>query len=226
MITPLTTDRYNSGSAAWSADGKWIYFRLRPRAEIDGPQPVGLAPARSLFRPLRQDLRIALKKGTRFAISAAGRVASSQTRNSQTCGQSCRQARRQTAAKPAEKPKVEKIDIDLDGIAARLQEVPVPPGNYRDLQVAGERLCWIDDDPADFQKSSLECVPIANKGEKPETCLEGVRGFEVSADGKKMLVHKQNDLYVLDSSIIGRCPEKPEDPQPTPRWISRAGVSP
>ena len=29
----LTTDRYNSHSPAWSSDGKWLYFPLRPGAD-------------------------------------------------------------------------------------------------------------------------------------------------------------------------------------------------
>ena len=72
-------------------------------------------------------------------------------------------------AEAAEKPKIEKIDIDLDGIAARIQEVPVTPGNYEALQVADGKLCWIDVDRTDRQKNSLQCVAIANKGDKPET---------------------------------------------------------
>src|SRR5258707_898108 len=36
-------------------------------------------------------------------------------------------------SKPAEVPKVE---IDLEGIITRIQEVPVPPGNYANLAVA------------------------------------------------------------------------------------------
>jgi tricorn protease len=97
--------------------------------------------------------------------------------------------------------KADKIDVDLDGIAARLQEVPVPPGNYHDLQTAGDRLCWIDDDATDDKKSELQCVAIANKGDKPETLLDGVKGFEVSADGKKLMVQRESDLLVVDSGV-------------------------
>jgi len=102
---------------------------------------------------------------------------------------------------------VPKVEIDLDGIAARLQEVPVPPGNYVSLSIAGKRLCWINRDPETPEKTALQCLDIANKGDKPETLMEGVTDYEISADGKKMLVHKQNaelkrnDLWVLDSAV-------------------------
>ena len=109
------------------------------------------------------------------------------------------------------------MEIDLDGIATRLQEVPVPPGNYRGLQVASGKLCWINDDPADPQKNALECVAIANKGDKPETLLDGVKGFEVSADGKKIMVHKQNDVFVLDADVSA-------DALKTPKTLTDAQV--
>ena len=112
--------------------------------------------------------------------------------------------------KDSEKPKAEKVDIDLDGIATRLVEIPVPPGNYHNLQAAGEKLCWIDDDSGNHEKNELQCVAIANKGDKPETVMDSIKTFEVSADGKKMMVHKQNDLYVLDSSVTADSLKNPK----------------
>src|SRR5262249_1095410 len=94
-----------------------------------------------------------------------------------------------------------KVDIDLDGIITRLQEVPAPPGNYTNLAVAGKRLCWIARDPESPEKNALQCLDIQNKGDKPETLMEGVTRFEVSGDGKKMLVAKRNDFFVLDASV-------------------------
>jgi tricorn protease len=93
------------------------------------------------------------------------------------------------------------IDIDLDGIAGRISEVPVAPGNYRSLAVAGKRLCWLDVDRGEPEKTTLQCKDIDNKGEKPETLSEGVSRFEFSGDGKKMLVQKRNDLFVYDAAI-------------------------
>ena len=65
--------------------------------------------------------------------------------------------------------KVEKIDIDLDGIAARIQEVPVPPGNYQDLQLADRRTLLDQCRSRTIRKKQrCECIDIANKGDKPE----------------------------------------------------------
>ena len=47
--TPLTTDRYNSGAASWSADGKWIYFVSDRALNSTVAVSLGLALARSLL---------------------------------------------------------------------------------------------------------------------------------------------------------------------------------
>ena len=64
-----------------------------------------------------------------------------------------------------------------------------------------DRLCWIDDDIANQPKNELQCVAIANKGDKLETIIDTIKTFEISADGKKMMIHKQNDLFVLDAAV-------------------------
>src|SRR5437879_5234832 len=96
-----------------------------------------------------------------------------------------------------------KVEIELDGIAARIQEVAVPSGNYSNLAVAGKRICWLDRNAQDPQKNALQCLDIANKGDKPDTLMEGATGFEVSADGKKILIRKQNDLLIVDATAKG-----------------------
>src|SRR3974390_3280788 len=101
--------------------------------------------------------------------------------------------------KPAEKPPEKvKVDIDLDGLGARIQEVPLPPGNYSQLAVAGSRLCWVDRSSAEPEKAMLQCADINNKGDKPETVMEEINGFEVSADGKKIMIVKKAEVLVID----------------------------
>ena len=200
--TPLTTNRYNSGAAAWSSDGKWIYFVSDRALKSVVSSPWGSRLPDPYFDRSDKIYALALKKGLRSPFDPPDELHAAKP--------DAEKKTEKPDERAAAKPKVENIDIDLDGIAARIQEVPVPSGNYRDLQVAGERLCWIDDHPEDRQKTALECVPIGNKGEKPETRLEGIRGFEVSADGKKMMIHKQNDLYVVDSSASADALKNPK----------------
>ncbi len=200
IATPLTTDRYNSGDACWSADGKWIYFLSdRSLKSIVGSPWGPRQPDPYFDKPLKV-YQIPLQKGLRSPFEPPDELH----------GDKPEEPPKPDTAKPAETSKpadapqsatIPKVEIDLDGIAARLQEVPVEPGNYSNLHVADKRICWLNNDRANPDKTTLECMDIANKGDKPETLMDGVRGYEFSGDGKKILLRKQNELFVVDSAI-------------------------
>ncbi|MBZ5610004.1 MAG: PDZ domain-containing protein [Acidobacteriia bacterium] len=189
QLTPLTTDRYNSEDTAWSPDGKWIYLLSDRSLKTVVLAPWGPRQPDPFFDRSMKIYQLPLRKGLRSPFAPPDELHPDKPEEG---------ARKPDEAKPSEKPKVE---IDLDGIASRLEEVPVPAGNYRDLTATAKRLCWIDRDPIDPSKSSLACLDIANKGDKPESLMDGVRNYELSADGKKLFIRKQNDLYLVDSSI-------------------------
>jgi tricorn protease len=228
VATPLTTDRYDNGSASWSADGKWIYWVSDRALKSVVGSPWGNRQPDPYFDRAFKIYQLPLKKGLVSPFdppdelhpekpeeaakpgepAKAGEPAkpgdSAKPDESAKSGEASEPAQ---TAKPAQPPRV---DVDLDGIISRIQEVPAPPGNYANFTAAGKRLCWINRDAENPEKSTLECLDIANKGDKPETLLEGVSNFEVSADGKKMLVRRQNDLFVFDSAIKGAALRDPK----------------
>ena len=187
--TPLTTDRYNSGSASWSGNGKWIYF-VSDRSLVSTVRaPWGSRLPDPNFDRSYKIYALALQKSEVSPFRPADEL---------------HPAKPADTAKPDDKNKsaaTVKVDIDLNGIAERIEEIPVPPGNYAELHEVGKRLCWMDYDRANREKNALACVNIGNKGDKPETLMEGVRGYEVSADNKKMMLHRGNDLYVVDAAV-------------------------
>jgi tricorn protease len=103
----------------------------------------------------------------------------------------------------AEKKTPAVVNIDFTDISSRLSEVPAPPGNYSSLQAAEKRLCWRQRNEEAPPKSALQCIDIANKGDSPETVLSDIKSFEISLDRKKMLVHKEDDFYILASDVKG-----------------------
>jgi tricorn protease len=101
----------------------------------------------------------------------------------------------------AKKPAPVIVNIDFTDLPSRLNEAPVPPGNYSDLEAGEKRLCWLDRDEGMPPKQNIACVDIANKGDPPETVLAEVQGFEMSLDRKKIAVRKGDDFYILDSDV-------------------------
>ena len=198
--TPLTTDRYDSHWASWSSDGKWIYFISDRALRSVVRSPWSVRQRDPYFDRAQKIYLVPLKKGLRSPFEPADELHPDKPEKPAD-----------NKEKSAVAPKVE---IDLDGIAARLQEVPVPPGNYSDLAVSEKRLCWLDNNPAEPGRATLQCLDIANKGDKPETILSNARDFEMSADGKKLLIRRQPpagaaapapppEFLVVDTNIKG-----------------------
>jgi len=235
-FTPLTSDRYSSRSAAWSSDGKWIYFISDRNLQSVVGSPWGSRVPDPYFDKQDKIYLLALKKGERSPFEPPDELhpdngdKKDEPEKKPEPEKKTEPAKPADASKPADAAKADekkpeekkadekkadekkadekkaddkKVDIDLDGIAARIQEVPVSAGNYENLQVVGKRICFQSFDAEDRGRNSLQCMDIANKGDKPDTLMEGVSAFEASADGKKMLIAKRTDLYVVDAGAKG-----------------------
>ncbi len=178
-LRALTTDRYNSGDAAWSEDGKWIYMISDRALRSTVFAPWGARAPDPHFDRSDKIYEFALRKGLRSPFEAKTEI---------------------DVKAEEKKDGAVKVEIDFEGLSTRIAEVPVPAGNYSALSVAGKRLCYLASGAGEANGPALRCLEIANKGEKPETLLEGVSAFRVSGNGKKMLVRKGNEFYVADAS--------------------------
>ena len=186
-----TSDRYNSGQPAWSEDGKWLYFVsdrvLRSRVNA----PWGARAPDPYYTKTEAIFALALKQEAKFPFDPPTELDKKEEPK--------KDEPRKDAAKKEEHPKIE---IDAEGLRERLEAVPAPAGNYSSLALAGKRLCWLSADSFDSTKTTLDCLAVNNKPDnKPETVAEGVAAFEVSGDGKKLMLRKGNDFYLADADV-------------------------
>jgi hypothetical protein len=77
----------------------------------------------------------------------------------------------------------------------------MPAGNYSGLAVNDKTLFWLTSTPGE-KKMNLQAVTIDNEREPGEvkTVVEGVKAYELSDDGKKLLVRKEDSLYIIDAA--------------------------
>ncbi len=90
----------------------------------------------------------------------------------------------------------------LAGLTDRLYEVPIPPGNYDALSTDGKRLYFQVVETSIERKKSLRSVAIEAPGLTPpviDLFFEDIRQYELTRDGKKIFIRRQNDLFVFDA---------------------------
>lgn len=204
--TAVTSDRVNSNSAAFSPDGKWLYFLSdRNLTSVVGGPWGPRQPEPYFDRPIKL-YQVALQKGLRPPFKPVDELhpetaekpeAKPEVKPSPTPG-----TRAAAGSAPATSPTPvaqAKVDIDLDGLSTRIYEVPAGSGRLSDLAVVAKTLFWIAADPGGERRRHLMAMEIANKDPKPIRVVEDITAYEISADGKKMMVQKREDLYVIDA---------------------------
>ncbi|MDR2983579.1 MAG: PDZ domain-containing protein, partial [Nocardiopsaceae bacterium] len=108
------------------------------------------------------------------------------------------------------KPKVKPVAIDLDGLSARIVQVPVPESRYSSLQATEGGLAWLrepltgnlgeggarpDDD---HPRPSLEYFEI--KRSKCTELADEVNWFEASGDGSRLVIRDGQQLTVVPAN--------------------------
>lgn len=96
------------------------------------------------------------------------------------------------------KPEKQRIQIEPDGLVQRLMEVPQPVGNYYSLTTNGKFLFWLNQGATDSE-GRLYALEIKNRDINPVLLMSGVSRYELSLDGKKLLVQQHKTLYVIEA---------------------------
>lgn len=86
------------------------------------------------------------------------------------------------------------VKIDLEGIQHRVIALPVSPSNYWNIWAGNNKVYYIENSSAS-RGSNLKMFDLKTK---KETELGSNMSYEVSADGKKMLVRQNKTLAVID----------------------------
>jgi tricorn protease len=87
------------------------------------------------------------------------------------------------------------VKIDLDGLGDRVLGLPVAGGNYDDLVSVGGNLYYRRTSRRDPGKNGVFLFDVAAK---KEHAIGNLGGFEISANGQKMLVQKDLKYYIID----------------------------
>jgi tricorn protease len=118
-------------------------------------------------------------------------------------------------SKPAPAAKPVNVKIDLDNIDQRILALPLPPRRYISLQVGKAGVLYAVEAPAFAPgvEFSLTVHRHDLKSRKSDVAIGGVRSFEISHNGEKML-YRQGDRWIIAAPKPMATAQGPPPPAP------------
>ncbi|MEA2162124.1 MAG: tricorn protease [Thermoanaerobaculia bacterium] len=191
--TRLTSPSLDSYSPVFDPSGKYLYFLSRRE----------LHPAVSL-----QNQNIGFDKTSRVSVISLAAGTKSpflKLDDEEGVAEAKKEdVKKEQAKKDEAKDALPPVKIDLEGITDRIADVPIPGDRYVSIAAVEERLLLTIDTAAstsnpgpDEARLQLRALPLKDP-RKAElvTVVEKMTSFDVSADGKKILVRSGSDLSV------------------------------
>jgi tricorn protease len=195
----VTDELYDAGGPAWDPDGNYLYYESQREFQ---PQ---LSQIEFNFATNRGNALLALtlrKDGKSPYPTESDEVTISKP------GEDADKAK--NADKKEEKkeePKKGYMRIDFDGLGDRVTRVPVDPDNLTALAVTKEYLVYARAGAPFYGRDSYpqtSLVLFSKKDRKETTFLENINGFDVSDDGKKILVRQERNYKLYDLKPDGK----------------------
>ena len=208
---PVTDEWYGSGDPVFSDDGKYLLLV----SSRDFKPTFGQNDFVNIYRDMSRVYMITLSKDTPSPLEPrsdeVGKDDKASAGASPTASPSPAASgdKKATPSKDDKKPEPPKqpvvVKVDLDGIQNRLVALKIPTGDYSDLRMVGDRIFYLrrtladdtgaDDDGPGSQKSHLASY---NLEDRKETVHGQVNSYQITADGKKMLVKVDKDWAIID----------------------------
>ncbi|MBB4844733.1 tricorn protease [Paucibacter oligotrophus] len=206
----LSSERYDNEAPAFTPDGRWLYFTSQRHFAVSNTSgPWGDRNMGPFFDRRTRLYALALQSGQRFPFAAKTELDGAEAK-----------AEEKAEGKSDNKPEAKaKPAIQWEGLKDRLFEVPLAAGNYSHLKTDGKRLWFLDAEGGAERKTSLKTLSIDNLGGSAETVSADVRSFELSADGKKLMLLRGNGGSTPEILLVDAAPKLPAElPKFQVRW--------
>lgn len=184
---------FASGNPAFSDDGKYLLFA----SARDFNPTLGDFEFAEVYRNMQRVYVLTLAKATPGPLAPrSDEVGQTDEKKDDAKSDDKKDA------KPDEKKPVP-VPVDEDGLRERITALNIPPGNYQGLRMVDGRVFYVrqkeddgDDEGGGDAPNSILCVYSFK--DRKETVLGDVNSYEITADGKKMLVKQGKEYALID----------------------------
>ncbi|MGB2958138.1 MAG: S41 family peptidase, partial [Bacteroidota bacterium] len=177
----VTTGWFDSNSPAFSGDGKYLFFAS---SRTFAPT-MGWTEWNHIYFDMEKIYLATLAKATPSPF---------EPKNDEVTVQEKKKGGTKEKNKPEDEEESAMVTVDSDGLQQRIVALPINPANYRNIQSVGSTLYYIRQGSKD-EKSKLVMYDLEKE---KQTELGNFGGFEISADGKKMLLGGAGKYAIID----------------------------
>ena len=208
--TAVTDSWYGSGEPVFSDDGKYLLLS----SARDFKPSFGDQEFANVYRDMQRVYLVTLAKETANPLAPksdeVGKAAEKREKEKAKEAEEKKPETSPTAKKPEEKTKKPVVvKVDTDGIQNRILGLEIMPGNYRNIRMLDDgRIFYLrrtaadeagEDDEELFQeKDKKSHLCVYNVDDRKETVLGDANNYQITSDGKKMLVKIKKDYTIID----------------------------
>jgi len=213
--TPVTDEWYGSTNVAFSDDGKYLLLA----SARDFKPTFGAEEFENVYLDMERIYLITLAKDTAAPLGPRsdeiGKAEEKRAKEKEKEGEEKKTEEKKSPSpsssvspKPGEiKKKPVTVKVDLDGIHDRISGVEVVPGNYSNIRMVDDRIFYLrrtvaddttDDEEDQGGRDRKAHLCVYSMEDRKETVLGDVNSYQISDDGKRMLVKIKKDYAIID----------------------------
>ena len=208
--TAVTDSWYGSGEAVFSDDGKYLLLS----SARDFKPTFGDEEFANVYRDMQRVYLVTLAKETENPLAPksdeVGKAEEKRQKEKAKKEEEKKPEEKAIGKKPEEKPKKPVIvKVDIDGIQNRILGLEITPGNYRNIRMLDDgRIFYLrrtaaddvgEDDEEGFpERDRKSHLCVYNVDDRKETVLGDANNYQITFDGKKMLVKIKKDYAIID----------------------------
>src|SRR5438105_1634802 len=208
--TAVTDNWYGSGEPVFSDDGKYLLLS----SARDFKPTFGDEEFANVYRDMERVYLVTLAKDTANPLAPkSDEVGKAEEKRKKEKAKEAEEKKPEAspgATKPEEKPKKPvTVKVDTDGIQNRILGLEITPGNYRNIRMLNDgRIFYLRRTAADEvgeeeedlfgERDRKSHLCVYNVDDRKETVLGDANNYQITFDGKKMLVKIKKDYAIID----------------------------
>ncbi|HJY20648.1 MAG TPA: PDZ domain-containing protein [Chthoniobacterales bacterium] len=213
--TPVTDEWYASTNVAFSDDGKYLLLA----SARDFKPTFGAEEFANVYLDMERIYLITLSKDTEPPLAPrsdeVGKAEEKRAKEKEKEGEEKKtEEKKSLSPSPSVTPKIREIKkkpivvkVDVDGIHDRISGVEVVPGNYSNIRMVDDRIFYLrrtvaddttDDEDDQDGRDRKAHLCVYSMEDRKETVLGDVNSYQISDDGKRMLVKIKKDYAIID----------------------------